>query len=52
MKAFGFEIPDPLPSEFLNVLAGQKLFKGGKFQGKLYIVNENENPVIKGKNNI
>ena len=49
MKAFGFEIPDPLPSEFLNVLAGQKLFKGGKFQGKLYIVNENENPVIKGK---
>ncbi len=49
MKAFGFEIPDPLPSEFLNVLAGQKLFKGGKFQGKLYIVNENETPVIKGK---
>lgn len=49
MKAFGFEIPNPLPSEFLNILAGQKLFKGGKFAGKLYIVNEDENPVIKGK---
>ncbi len=49
MKAFGFEIPNPLPSEFLNILAGQKLFKGGEFAGKLYIVNENENPVIKGK---
>jgi len=49
MKAFGFEIPKPLPSEFLNILAGQRLFKGGKFFGKLYIVNENETPVIKGK---
>ncbi len=49
MKAFGFEIPKPLPSEFLNVLAGQRLFKGGKFSGKLYVVNENETPVIKGK---
>ncbi len=49
MKAFGFEIPNPLPSEFLNILAGQRLFKGGKFFGKLYIVNENETPVIKGK---
>ncbi len=49
MKAFGFEIPNPLPSEFLNIFAGQKLFKGGKFAGKLYIVNEDETPVIKGK---
>lgn len=51
MKVFGFEIPRPLPSEFLNVLAGQKLFKGGKFSGKLFVDALGEVPVIKGKLN-
>lgn len=44
----GFDIPKPLPSEFLNVLIGQKLFKGGKFSGKLFMVN-NGHPIIDGK---
>mgnify|MGYP003289541671 CR=1 FL=1 len=35
----GFVIPKPLPSEFLNVLIGQKLFKKGTISGKLEILN-------------
>lgn len=45
----GFDIPKPLPSEFLNVLVGQKLFKGGKFSGELAMINDGTYPVIKGK---
>ncbi len=38
----GFDIPKPLPSEFLNVLIGQKLFKKGTISGNMhYIVNNN-----------
>lgn len=47
----GFNIPNPLPSEFLNVLMGQKLFKGGKFYGDLAMLNNGTYPVIKGKLN-
>lgn len=47
----GFDIPNPLPSEFLNVLVGQKLFKGGKFSGELAMLNNGPYPVIKGKMN-
>lgn len=45
----GFEIPKPLPSEFLNVLIGQKLFKGGKFYGNLQYVDDGNYPVINAK---
>lgn len=45
----GFDIPRPLPSEFLNVLIGQKLFKGGKFAGSMTVVNTGEYPVVDGK---
>ncbi len=48
VQEFGFDIPNPLPSEFLNVLVGQKLFKGGKFSGELFMIN-NGHPVIDGK---
>ncbi len=48
VQELGFDIPNPLPSEFLNVLIGQKLFKGGKFSGKLFMVN-NGHPIIDGK---
>ena len=51
VKDLGFVIPNPLPSEFLNVLIGQKLFKGGKFYGNLAMVNNGEYPVIDGKLN-
>lgn len=48
MRAFGFEIPKPLPSEFLNLLIGEHLFKRGNFAGKVYYVNFDGNPTIKG----
>lgn len=48
VKELGFDIPNPLPSEFLNVLIGQKLFKGGKFSGQLFMVNNNH-PILDGK---
>ena len=44
----GFNIPNPLPSEFLNVLVGQRLFRGGKFSGEIYMVNNGTYPKIKG----
>ena len=45
----GFDIPKPLPSEFLNVLIGQKMFRRGKIDGNLEFVNTGKIPVIKGK---
>ena len=51
VKNMGFIIPNPLPSEFLNVLIGQKLFKGGKFYGELSMLNNGTYPVVKGKLN-
>lgn len=51
VRELGFDIPRPLPSEFLNVLVGQKLFKGGKFSGELAMLNNGTYPVIKGKMN-
>lgn len=48
---FGFDIPKPLPSEFLNVLIGQKLFKKGNFSGKLEYDNNGKYPKLKGNLN-
>lgn len=48
MKKLGFEIPKPLPSEFLNVLVGQKVFKKGTISGKLEVINEGKVPVLNG----
>jgi len=45
----GFDIPNPLPSEFLNVLVGQKLFKGGKFTGNVRYIDNGVFPVLAGK---
>lgn len=44
----GFEIPEPLPSEFFNVLIGQKLLKRGTVAGKMNFVN-GEKPYIDGE---
>ena len=49
VKNLGFEIPRPLPSEFLNVLIGQKLFKNGKIAGTMEMVNTGKFPVLNGK---
>ncbi len=45
----GFEIPKPLPSEFLNVLIGQKMFKKGTIAGNMEFVNAGKYPSLNGK---
>lgn len=39
IKDLAFDIPEPLPSEFFNVLAGQRIFKKGTIFGKMKFVN-------------
>ena len=48
VKNLGFEIPRPLPSEFLNVLIGDKMFKKGKIAGKMEMVNGEKFPYLNG----
>ena len=36
-----FDIPDPLPSEFFNVLINKRLFRNGTFSGNLEYINTN-----------
>jgi len=45
---FGLNVPQPLPSEFLNLFVGQKLFRGGKFAGDIAVLNNGPYPVVKG----
>lgn len=48
VKNLGFEIPKPLPSEFLNVLIGQKLFRKGNIAGNMEMINTGKYPVLNG----
>ncbi len=48
VRVFGFNIPNPLPSEFLNLFVGQKMFKGGTFYGEALYLNFHDYPKIKG----
>lgn len=48
VQNIGFEIPKPLPSEFLNVLIGQKIFKKGTIEGHLQVINTGKTPVLDG----
>ena len=52
IKFIGFEIPDPLPSELLNVVLKQDMFKKGKIGGKLLIDNKGKYPVLSGNMNM
>ena len=47
LKKMGFVIPKPLPSEFLNVLIGQKVFRKGKIAGNLEFFANSKTPYIK-----
>lgn len=47
LKNMGFIIPKPLPSEFLNVLIGQKVFRKGKIAGNLELFANSKTPYIK-----
>ena len=49
VRNVGFEIPDPLPSEFLNVIAKQNIFKKGTISGNLAIDNKGKYPVLQGE---
>lgn len=48
LKDIGFNIPKPLPSEFLNVLIGQKVFKKGTIAGNMHVIFRNNIPKMKG----
>ena len=48
VKNIGFNIPKPLPSEFLNVLIGQKLFKKGTISGNMQVVFPHNIPKLMG----
>ena len=45
---FGFEIPKPLPSEFLNIFAGPKTFKKGQISGGIKWLNRGKVPKLMG----
>ena len=47
LKNIGFKIPRPLPSEFLNVLIGQKVFRKGQIAGQLEFIADAKVPYIK-----
>ncbi len=47
-KYLSFEIPEPLPSELLNAVLNQNLFKRGKISGKLFVDNKGAFPVLSG----
>lgn len=45
---FGFEIPKPLPSEFLNIFVGPKTFKKGQISGGIKWINRGKTPKLMG----
>ena len=47
IKELEFDIPEPLPSEFFNVIASQRLFKNGTISGKLKYFGGNK-PYLDG----
>lgn len=51
-KEMGFDISEPLPSEFLNMVARADLFKGGTVVGKLKAVDGPKGVKLFGKINL
>ncbi len=51
LNELGFDIPEPLPTEFFNVLAGQRLFRNGTFFGQMKYINSNT-PHLTGEMNM
>ena len=48
LKEFGFDFFRPLPSEFLNVLIGQRFFRKGLIDGNIKYLNYGKTPTISG----
>ncbi len=44
----GFEIPDPLPSEFLNAILKQRFFRKGTIAGTMSVDNTGAYPILDG----
>ena len=44
----GFEIPDPLPSEFLNAILKQRFFRKGTIAGTMNVDNTGAYPILDG----
>lgn len=49
IKFAGFEIPKPLPSEILNAVLAQEVFKKGLISGSIMYDNRGNCPVLDGK---
>lgn len=48
VKDFGFSLPKPMPSGFINMLLKEKLFKNGSFSGNMRIIYTGKYPVLDG----
>ncbi|MBR5555296.1 hypothetical protein IKU74_04705 [bacterium] len=48
IRDIGFDIPKPLPSEFLNVFLQGRVFRKGTIAGNLHYINKKEAPIIDG----
>lgn len=48
IRDIGFEIPKPLPSEFLNIFLQGRVFRKGTIAGNLQYLNKNQKPQING----
>lgn len=48
LRELEFDVPEPIPSEFFNVLAGQNILRRGTFSGKMKFRNA-KNPYLEGK---
>lgn len=46
---FGFSVPKPLPSEFLNVVLGRPMFKKGTIAGNLEYTHKGKFPQLNGE---
>ena len=49
VEFIGFEIPEPLPSEIINVIAKQRLLKKGTIAGKIKLYYTGKYPYLAGK---
>jgi len=52
VKFIGFEIPKPLPSEILNAVLHQEVFKKGEISGHMFYDNRSRYPFLKGSMNM
>jgi len=48
IQNLGFEIPKPLPSEFLNVLLGQRIFRRGTISGNMQFIDDGTPKLVGG----